>query len=444
MLLNFSCDNFKAFQDGFSFNMVPTDCTELKYSILKEKIGSKPVSALSASVIYGPNAAGKTSIIQAMSCMRQIVLRGHIKDADTDRVQDHVSSSMEIAPFAFSEEPRPVSFDVTFTFHGVLYRYCISAYLGSFMQEDAQRYISREQLYIGGKLVFDRSKDAVELLELKPAKALLNVGYTVTDAGKTIIAMSSNMEPERLLLLSDFSSFCSKKIAGEIRDWFEMEFMVVNSSDRARFLPFAKDEITTARIYPIINDIAKEAGIIGSDFAYVRDPDSDIPKLVSVLRKDEKNESMAGIDADRIESVGTLRLVAIMPAVISALKKGAVLVMDEMDASLHPMIVMNLISIFHNDEVNKNRAQLIFNTHNPIYLNHDLLRRDEIKFVERDKGTKSSSLYALSDFKTNGKACVRKTSDYMKNYFVDRYGAIEDIDFTDIIADILKEGSGDE
>lgn len=444
MLLNFSCDNFKAFQDGFSFNMVPTDCTELKYSILKEKIGSKTVSALSASVIYGLNAAGKTSIIQAMSCMRQIVLRGHIKDADTDRVHDHVSSSMGIAPFAFSEETRPISFDVTFTFHGVLYRYCISAYLGSFMQADAGRYISREQLYIGGKLVFDRSKDAIELLELKPAKVLLNVGYTVADAGKTIIAMSSNMEPERLLLLSDFSSFCSKKIAGEIRDWFETEFMVVNSSDRARFLPFAKDEITTARIYPIINDIAKEAGIIGSDFAYVRDPDSDIPKLVSVLRKDEKNESMAGIDADRIESVGTLRLVAIMPAVISALKKGAVLVMDEMDASLHPMIVMNLISIFHNDEVNKNRAQLIFNTHNPIYLNHDLLRRDEIKFVERDKDTKSSSLYALSDFKTNGQASVRKTSDYMKNYFVDRYGAIEDIDFTDIIADILEEGSGDE
>lgn len=438
MLLNFSCDNFKAFQDGFSFNMVPTDCTELKYSILKEKAGNKSLSALSASVIYGPNAAGKTSIIQAMSCMRQIVLRGNIKDTDTDRVFDHVSSSMGIAPFAFSEEPRPVSFEAAFTFHGVLYRYCISVYLGNFMQVDADRYIAKEQLYIGGKLIFDRAKDAVLQLELKPLKASLNVGYTVSDADKTKTAMSSNMEPDRLLLSTDFSSFCSKRIASEIREWFETEFMVVNSSDRARFLPFAKGEITTARIYPIINDIAKEAGIIGSDFAYVRDPDSDVPKLVSVLRKDANNESMTGIDADRIESVGTLRLVAIMPAVISALKKGAVLVMDEMDASLHPMIVMNLISIFHNDVVNINHAQLIFNTHNPIYLNHDLLRRDEIKFVERDKDTKSSSLYALSDFKTNGSTGVRKTTDYMKNYLASRYGSIEKIDFTDIVADILN------
>ena len=58
--------------------------------------------------------------------------------------------------------------------------------------------------------------------------------------------------------------------------------------------------------------------------------------------------------------------------------------MDELDASLHPMIVMNLITVFHNDGVNTNGAQIIFNTHNPIYLDHSLLRRDEIKFVERD------------------------------------------------------------
>ena len=99
---------------------------------------------------------------------------------------------------------------------------------------------------------------------------------------------------------------------------------------------------------------------------------------------------------------------------------------------------MNLINIFHNDEVNTNGAQIIFNTHNPIYMNHNLFRRDEIKFVERDKETKSNSLYALSDFRANGETSVRKTSDYMKNYFISRYGAIEDIDFTDIIDELLK------
>ena len=210
----------------------------------------------------------------------------------------------------------------------------------------------------------------------------------------------------------------------------------MNSSDRTRFYPDMPDDNGRAMINVYINKIAQEAGIIGSDFAYVNDPETHTTKLLSVLQKTDSK--LYGLDADKIESVGTMRLISIMPIVISALRKGAVLVMDELDASLHPMIVMNLITIFHNDGVNKNGAQLIFNTHNPIYLNHSLLRRDEIKFVERDKESKSSSLYALSDFRANGGVSVRKTSDYMKNYFISRYGAIEDIDFTDIVADILR------
>ena len=89
MLLNFKCDNFKSFREGFDFNMVPEKrMTELAYSTLKEKIADKEATSLSASVIYGPNAAGKTSIVNAMSCMRQIVLRGNIRDASDDRSGD--------------------------------------------------------------------------------------------------------------------------------------------------------------------------------------------------------------------------------------------------------------------------------------------------------------------------------------------------------------------
>ena len=104
------------------------------------------------------------------------------------------------------------------------------------------------------------------------------------------------------------------------------------------------------------------------------------------------------------------------------------------------MIVMNIISAFHNDEINLKKAQLIFNTHNPIFLNSQIFRRDEIKFVEKEKETKSSILYSLSDFKTNGNTPVRNTTDYMRNYFINRYGAIENIDFSDIFKEIV-EGS---
>lgn len=88
--------------------------------------------------------------------------------------------------------------------------------------------------------------------------------------------------------------------------------------------------------------------------------------------------------------------------------------MDEFDASIHPMALMNIVNIFHNDEVNINHAQLIFNTHNPIFLNSNMFRRDEIKFVERDEETHASTIYALSDFGTAGENGVRKGDDYMK------------------------------
>ena len=118
--------------------------------------------------------------------------------------------------------------------------------------------------------------------------------------------------------------------------------------------------------------------------------------------------------------------------------------MDELDSSIHPMIIMNIINVFHNDEININKAQLIFNTHNPIFLNSQIYRRDEIKFVEKNKQTKISTLYSLSDFKTNGSTPVRNTTDYMRNYFINRYGAIEDVDFSDIFERFVRAGSNDD
>lgn len=125
------------------------------------------------------------------------------------------------------------------------------------------------------------------------------------------------------------------------------------------------------------------------------------------------------------------------------MQTGGILVVDEFDASIHPMALMSIINVFHNDDVNIHHAQLIFNTHNPIFLNSNLFRRDEIKFVERGDDTHDSVLYALSDFGTTGDKGVRKHEDYMSKYFISQYGAIKDIDFTPIFEEILcdeKEG----
>ena len=437
MILDFTGSNFKSFGYEYDFFMQPQSrLTELKYSILEESIHGETVKALSSSVVYGPNASGKTSIINAMSCLKQIIIRGNIKNAQEDRTLDHVSDKMELIPFRFHGDIKPIIFDISFTNNDKKYRYNLSFYVGRFLQTEFERFIDQEELYVDDHLIYTRNKEDVSHLDTAWIKSERNIGYQDKDDEKNRILMGNNITYDSLLLSTDFNSFCSKSIVSEILDWFLNKFIVVNASNRGGFYPIL-DKNHLVLSSDVIDGIAKEAGIIGDGFIYVSDQENERPRLISVLKRNGKKVS--GVESTEIESVGTLRLIAILPAILRALKNGATLVMDELDASLHPSIVMNIISIFHNDEVNTKGAQLIFNTHNPMYLNNKLLRRDEIKFVERDTITKSSQLYALSDFKTNsGETSVRKTSDYMKNYFINRYGAILEVDFTDFILEYLN------
>ena len=105
------------------------------------------------------------------------------------------------------------------------------------------------------------------------------------------------------------------------------------------------------------------------------------------------------------------------------LPKGGTMVIDELDASLHPELIYGIIELFQNPEVNKKGAQLIFNTHNPIYLQKTLFRRDQILFVEKDEKTYMSTIYRLSDFD------VYTTNNYLKKYFEGDFGALPYIDF---------------
>ena len=430
MLLNFKCKNFKSFKDGFELEMQPVKkLTELSYSILHEKKSENEIKALPTSVIYGANASGKTSIINALSCFKQIVTNGSIENAIDDSNGDHVSHHKELIPFIYNKKDAPTSFEITFTTNGRKISYSISFIIS---KESIRRYIDEEKLSIDNCLIFNRGKDRLNVLDVSTVKDLLNKGYNIKDTEKHRKFIENNLNQVRLFLSTDFYSFCSKKIVEMILTYFNKKLIIVNSIDKAlNNMPIMENSD--------LESIAESAGIIANGFAYRIDNESTGPKLVSILSK--KNGKISYVNSDLIESMGTLHLVTIMPFIIKALKEGAVLMLDELDASLHPNAVISIISMFHNDELNLNNSQLIFNTHNPIYLKNKVLRRDEIKFVERNKETKSSNLYALSDFKANGGASVRKTTDFMKNYYANRYGAIENVDFTDIVQSIISRKS---
>lgn len=435
MLLEFKATNYKSFKDELIFSMIPAPKQKgLDYSILKEKIGKYTYKVLSSAIIYGSNASGKTNIIGAMDTFKNIVLRGHIRNDEKD-YPNAASVALELIPNNTCKEAKPVEFSIKFIEQDMLVEYAFSMDIGTFLDSEYDRKIIKESLKINEKLLFHREKE-LEIYSLDLIEEYLVNEFEEYAEGVIAIA-KNNLNNKELFLMNGFKNMFSAKIANIVSDWLSNKFMVIYRADSMQLIhKFADPKKKSVYIEKTINEAAELFGINSNALGYVIEDENEKARLSSIFKTKEKNTAMP---AELFESYGTIRFVNMFPLVVNALLNGGTLVVDEFDASIHPMALMNIINIFHNDGINKNHAQLVFNTHNPIFLNANMFRRDEIKFVERDDDTHCSSSYSLSDFGTSGKGGVRKNEDYMKNYFVDRYGAIKDIDFTPIFENFLKD-----
>ena len=441
MLLTFKAKNYKSFKGKLLFSMTPAPKQKgLDYSIQKAKIGNKTYKGLSTAIIYGPNASGKTNIIGAMDTLRSIILRGNIRNVET-KAPNQASLSLEMIPFCHDAAGLPVEFSVKFIESGVVIDYFLSLDLGAFLNKSHERTILKETLSINDVDIFIRSQ-SLKIYNLDAVESYLNDSISENSEIAESIAQSG-LNPCELFLTGGFKNIFSKRLAELIVQWFEKKLMVFYRADSMR-IAGSFDDSTDEKIYidKTLNDAASAFGINSNALGFITTKDDNESELYSIFTTENRT---AVIPAEIFESFGTIRFINEFPLVIRALLTGATLVVDEFDASIHPMALMNIINAFHNDEINKMHAQLIFNTHNPIFLNSDLFRRDEIKFVERDDETHESSHYSLADFKTSGANGVRKGEDYMKNYFISQYGAIKDIDFSPILEALtVKRGDNED
>ena len=438
MLLAFTIRNYKSFKEETTFSMSAAPKQKgLDYSVFEQTISGKKHRILSSAVIYGPNASGKTNLIGAMEVMKEIVLRGHIRNNNEDSL-NQAANTLELIPFRGVKNV-PTLFSIKFIEKGLLIEYTIEIQLGSFLDRKFDRYIHSEVLKINDAIVYEREKDiAVNIENVKNKYLNSRIDRNIESAKE--IALSGLNEDE-LFLTNGFKTIFAKELVSLILNWFQNKLTVVYRSDAIRMLrDFSDLESKKFYVERTLTDAAKEFGIHSNALGYVASKESETTVLSSIIKDDDVK---AVLPAEMYESYGTVRFVNEFPLIIDALLNGGTLVMDEFDASIHPMALMNIINIFHNDDINIHRAQLIFNTHNPIFLNSNLFRRDEIKFVERDDTTHISEHYSLSDFKTAGERGVRKGEDYMKNYFVNQYGAIKDVDFSSILESIISEGDND-
>ena len=448
MLLEFKTKNYKCFVEEACFSMTAAPKQKgLDYSLMKVKTkGSKETKVLSSSVIYGPNAAGKTNIIGAMDVLRAIVLRGNIRNAEEKTSPNPAASMLELIPNNKQTDPKPVCFDVEFyeedhDGNKLIIHYGLQIALGGFLEAEYPRKILFEVLDVNGERVFERTND-LTIKNLKVIEKYLSEVAAQNKESAGEIAENS-LNSEELFLTNGFKLIFSPNLTKLILDWFTNKFMIICRADSMQLIKrFADPKKKAVYVEKTTDKAAKLFGINSNAVGYVINEDEPEAKLSSLFH-DAKNHKAAAIAADIFESYGTIRFINMFPLVIRAMQTGGTLVVDEFDASIHPMALMSIINVFHNDDVNVHHAQLIFNTHNPIFLNSNLFRRDEIKFVERDDDTHESMLYALSDFGTTGDKGVRKHEDYLSKYFISQYGAIKDIDFTPIFEEILsKEKEG--
>ncbi|MCH3965061.1 MAG: ATP-binding protein [Clostridium sp.] len=435
MLLEFRTKNYKSFEDELTFSLVPAPKQKgLDYSLLEEAIGKKIYKGLCSAVIYGPNASGKTNIIGAMDTFKSIVLRGNIRNDEDKSDPNAAATALELIPNNSHKNVAPVYFSIKFISNGMLVEYSFSADFGKFLETDYQRRILSETLKINNSLIFSRN-EGLKFDSLDAIQELLVNAFEQNSEGAIALA-KSNLNDEELFLMNGFKTMFSSKLVALISSWLDNKFMIIYRADSMNLIrKFSDPKKKSVYIEKTINEAATYFGINSNAIGYVVDGDNNEAKLCSIFSETKRGTA---IPAELFESYGTIRFVNMFPLVVNALLNGGTLVVDEFDASIHPMALMNIINIFHNDEINIHHAQLIFNTHNPIFLNANLYRRDEIKFVERDEKTHYSSHYSLSDFGTTGKSGVRKNEDYMKNYFVDRYGAIKDVDFTPIFEKLMS------
>lgn len=333
------------------------------------------------------------------------------------------------------DKPQPVEFEIKFITGGIVYQYGIQIDLGTFLDSNYNRKILSETLLINEKMIFKRDSS----LKIGDINVISDMLIAAFDKNASENMAQNNLNDEELFLTGLFKSLYSSQIVNSITEWFKNKCKVFLRANLMTIEPhIEKAEKNQAFMDKTLNQAIKLFGIHGNNIAYVKSNDNNEMSPYSILSNGK------AIPVEIFESCGTERFLNIFPIIIETLQTGATLIVDEFDASLHPMALMSIVGAFHNDEINKKGAQLIFNTHNPIFLNKNIFRRDEIKFVDRDDNTGISNHYSLSDFGTSGPNAVRNTEDYMKNYFINRYGSIRNIDFSDILEERMESVTNEE
>ena len=393
MLCQFTVKNFKSIRDEMTFDMQAAAISEHEDRVIKDRDGELylPVSA-----IYGPNGGGKSNVLEALHILAAKVLRPlYATDDNNDR--PFQMRKILIEPFAFGEKEKeaPTEFELFFRTKTAEYRYVLT------VKKDIVLYerLDRVKFDTGRRsALFERSSEGIEL---KGAFARLKISDELS---------------ETLTLLS-YLGITHKKneVVNDILNWFEYGIEFLNYGNPIQELGMAI--ATSEDVKTLFLEMIQEMDL---DIANFRVEEKENERI-EVYTKHIVDDYEFELNLSE-ESSGTKKLFGLLPFIANSLVSGTTLVIDELDAKIHPVLLRHIIMMFNDMKINQHGAQLIFTSHDLSTMNSEVFLRDEIWFVAKGN-RQNSKLYSLVEFKNEKGESVRKDAKFDKQYLEGKYGA---------------------
>ncbi len=393
MLCQFTVRNFKSIRDAVTFDMQATAISEHEDRIIKDK---DEELYLPVSAVYGPNGGGKSNVLEALHSLVTKVLRPLYATSNNEEIAIKMKK-LVIEPFAFDEETRnkPTEFELFFRTEMAEYRYELT------VKREIIEYerLDRIKLDTGRRsALFERDEDEITL---KGAFARLKTSDELSDT---------------LPLLSYLGiTYRKNEVVQDVLDWFDEEINFLNYGNPMQELRMAVSK--SEDVKKLMLQMIQEMDLDIVDFR-VEEKENDRIEVFTKHIIDEYEAELNLFD----ESSGTKKLFGLLPFIAKSLLKGTTLVIDELDAKIHPVLLKYLIMMFSDMEKNKKGAQLIFTSHDLSTMNSEVFRRDEVWFVAKGN-RQNSKLYSLVEFKNKKGESVRKDAKFDKQYLEGKYGA---------------------
>ena len=412
MLIGFSVGNYKSFKETVTLSMVDSLITEEDKDLNENNVFpiNDKLSLLKSAAIYGANASGKSNLVAAINFMKWFVLNSS--------KETQVSDAIDIEAFRLSTETEkePSFFEIVFILEDKTFRYGFEVNAREVVSEWLFQADDTEE-----KMLFERDVDNYILDDFPEGQGI------------------SDKTRSNALFLSVVAQF-NGKISGKILLWFSKNLQLISGLQDTQYRKETLESFENDRHrHDIIEFIKKlDLGIA----------DIQIKKYISqktamfgiyevgvktVHRKydaDGKQTAIELFDIETHESEGTNKLFALAGLLLDTLRTGKILLIDELDARLHPLITRQLICLFNSNDTNPHNAQLIFTTHDTNLLSSKTFRKDQIWFTEKDN-MGATDLYSLVEYK------VGKNASFERDYMIGKYGAIPFIgNFKELIGEL--------